>query len=82
VLTAGPDHWALRTPAWHLLASGAGDAPRVELYAKPGDRYEVNDVAIRAPEIVAGLGQQLQRARSTATAELTGLDSALVTVVE
>ncbi len=21
VLTAGPDHWALRTPAWHLLVT-------------------------------------------------------------
>jgi arylsulfatase A-like enzyme len=82
VLTTGPDQWALRTPAWHLLASGDGDAQRVELYAKPGDRYEVNDVAIRAPEIAAGLGQELQRARSTTTAELTGLDAALVTIVD
>ncbi len=54
----------------------------VELYAKPGDRYEVNDVAIRAPEICAGLGEQLQRARSQPTAELSGLDAALVTVVD
>ena len=82
VLTTGPDQWALRTPAWHLVASGAGDAQSVELYAKPGDRYEVNDVFIRAPEIAAGLAQELQRARSTATAELSGLDPALVTVVD
>ncbi|HEX4144919.1 MAG TPA: sulfatase-like hydrolase/transferase [Pirellulales bacterium] len=82
VLTAGTDRWALRTPAWHLIASGADDAQKVELYAKPGDRYEVNDVAIRAPEIAAGLSQQLQRARSSATEELTGLDPALVTVVD
>jgi len=58
VLTTGPDQWALRTPAWHLVASGAGDAQSVELYAKPGDRYEVNDVFIRAPEIAAGLAQE------------------------
>jgi arylsulfatase A-like enzyme len=82
VLTAGPEHWALRTPAWHLVANGADDSAPIELYAKPSDRYEVNDVAIRAPEIAAGLSQQLQRARATATAELSGLDAALVTVVD
>jgi arylsulfatase A-like enzyme len=82
VLTAGPEHWALRTPAWHLLAMGSGDSQQVELYAKPGDRYEVNDVAIRAPEIAAGLSQQLQRAVATPTTELADLDPSLVTVVD
>jgi arylsulfatase A-like enzyme len=43
---------AIRTPGWHLRApvGGAG-----ELYAKPGDRWEVNEVAKLAHEIVIGL---------------------------
>ena len=42
---------AIRTPAWYMLRSqmGASSAmmgpPVVELYAKPDDRWEVNDVA-------------------------------------
>ena len=82
VLSAGAERWGLRTPAWHLITSGSGEHERVELYAKPADRYEVNDVAQRAPEIVAGLVDQLQRARSQPTAEPSGLDAALVTVVD
>jgi arylsulfatase A-like enzyme len=38
---------AIRTPAWYLRID---DAP--ELFAKPDDRREVNDVAIRCPEVV------------------------------
>jgi arylsulfatase A-like enzyme len=43
---------AIRTPGWHLREPVAGAA---ELYAKPGDRWEVNEVANLAGEIVAGL---------------------------
>ena len=38
--------WAIRTPAWFMRNTG-GDEPGVELYAKPDDRWEVNDVAGR-----------------------------------
>jgi arylsulfatase A-like enzyme len=82
VLTAGADRWALRTPAWHLTATGPAGEPAVELYAKPADRYEVNDVALRAPEITAGLTEQLQRARANPSAEISGLDESLLTVVD
>jgi arylsulfatase A-like enzyme len=37
----------LRTAAWYLR-----DGPRAELYAKPDDRWEVNDVADRHPDVV------------------------------
>jgi arylsulfatase A-like enzyme len=59
------DHWALRTPAWHACVSPRSwdadhAAPRVsrsgsrpcQLYLKPDDRWEVNDVAIRCPDVV------------------------------
>ncbi len=44
--------WAVRTPAWFLRH--AADQ-RLELYAKPDDRWEVNDVAARCPAVVRGL---------------------------
>jgi arylsulfatase A-like enzyme len=50
--------FALRTPAWFARWSGTADVEesrRVELYVKPDDRWEVNNVADRCPEIVAGL---------------------------
>ncbi|MDH3718187.1 MAG: sulfatase-like hydrolase/transferase [Planctomycetota bacterium] len=44
--------WALRTPDW-LLRHAADE--RLELYVKPDDRWEINDVADRCPEVVAAL---------------------------
>jgi hypothetical protein len=43
---------AIRTPAWLLRQPTGGAA---ELYAKPGDRWEVNEVAKLFPNVVAGL---------------------------
>ncbi|HEX7375934.1 MAG TPA: sulfatase-like hydrolase/transferase [Pirellulales bacterium] len=49
----------LRTPAWYLrmpaAASESLEEPLPELYAKPDDRWEVNDVADRCPEVVRSL---------------------------
>ena len=46
---------AIRTPAWYLH-----DGPDPELYAKPDDRWEVNNVADRYPELVDSLRQALE----------------------
>jgi arylsulfatase A-like enzyme len=43
---------ALRTRAWHLRQPLTGAA---ELYAKPGDRWEVNEVAKLLPEVAEGM---------------------------
>lgn len=49
----------LRTPAWYLRVPSAGvesvEPPPAELYGKPDDRWEVNDVAGRCPDIVRSL---------------------------
>jgi hypothetical protein len=53
---------AIRTPAWYLRF-----VEEPELYAKPDDRWEVNNVAQRCPEIVEGLREaasQFTAARS------------------
>lgn len=56
-LAADGGERALRTPAWLLRMPGArdGDDLPPELYAKPDDRWEMNDVADRCPEIVAAM---------------------------
>jgi arylsulfatase A-like enzyme len=66
ILVGEGEYRAIRTPAWYLLRRGeaTGDAsatqgPAVELYAKPDDRWEVNDVADRCAEVVDLLEQVL-----------------------
>lgn len=79
---------AIRTRAWQLRMPGAspmaGDPvpPTPRLYAKPDDRWEVNDVAIRCPEIVDSLQQAAADFERLAAAgrlsELMPLDAELV----
>jgi arylsulfatase A-like enzyme len=78
ILGSGAHDWAVRTPAWHLRASGADETRRVELYSKPSDRFEVNDIADRAPDVVAGLLDVLAKAQAAPTTEPAGLDSLLL----
>jgi hypothetical protein len=44
----------IRTPAWQLHQCDA-----IELYAKPDDQWEANDVASRCPDVVQALGELL-----------------------
>jgi hypothetical protein len=48
---------AVRTPQWKLLLPA--DAPP-QLYAKPDDRWEMNDVATRCRDVLEDFEQQLQ----------------------
>lgn len=56
---------ALRTQGWYLIRNSCQVAPAAEasataeLYAKPDDRWEVNEVAVRLPHITAQLGEAL-----------------------
>lgn len=53
----GPDgQRAIRTPAWYLRR---GDTP--ELFAKPDDRWEVNNVADRCREVAEELDEEAER---------------------
>lgn len=63
-LTGGEQ--SLRTPAWFLRSPAAGqedphDQPSAELYAKPDDRWEVNEVADRCGEFAEELRAYLAR---------------------
>lgn len=71
---------ALRTSAWYLREPHAGP---VELYTKPSDRWEVNEVGRLLPEIVSGLQAALAESlRAGETAELPPLPADLVTQVD
>ncbi len=53
---------AIRTPAWFLRASGAADEESgIELYAKPDDRWEVNNVADRCRDVAEKLRQAFEQ---------------------
>ena len=66
IVIGADDSMAIRVPAWYLLkAPGSPEVlagqhgPTAELFAKPDDRWEVNDVASRCPDVVELLSQIL-----------------------
>jgi hypothetical protein len=72
VVTGDDGEAAIRTPAWMLRRPqlAASDSPvlpspSVELYAKPDDRWEANEVADRLPDIAARLLAVLHRSTNT-----------------
>ncbi len=77
IVTGGDGQWAIRTPAWHLRHPKRG---RAELFRKPDDRWEVNDVADLCPEVVEMLSGVFHESRQgvwdSPLAEIlaTGLD--------
>ncbi len=82
-----PTQQGLKTPAWYLVQRSAAEAatdaetdlPAAmasspwELYAKPDDRWEINDVSPRLPDVVERLAALLQEQRSVLTGEPTQL---------
>jgi arylsulfatase A-like enzyme len=62
--TAGHEEWSIRTHQWHLLlpVATADDPPRSpQLYIKPEDRWEVNDVLAQHPAAAEHLELTLRR---------------------
>lgn len=71
---------AIRTPAWHLRQPDAGPP---ELYAKPSDRWEVNEVARLLPDIAIGLQAALaELEQADEGSMLSPLAEALITEVD
>jgi hypothetical protein len=54
---------AIRTPAWYLRTAG-----RPELFAKPDDRWEANDVADRCGEVAECLEDAAEQYRQAVAA--------------
>ncbi len=75
LLMVGRHDRALRTPAWHLRQPLTGAA---ELYAKPSDRWEVNEVANLLPDIVLGMQAALEEVQQSGpAADAASLDESL-----
>ena len=78
---------AICTPGWFWLQPGPANEspPRAELYAKPDDRWEVNDVADRCAETTEALQRALvdfeAAAQAGALERLPPLDESLVNEV-
>jgi arylsulfatase A-like enzyme len=62
-LLGGGNQRAIRTPAWYLRTGG-----EPELFAKPDDRWEVNNVATRCQDVVDGLQDALRQYELTLSA--------------
>jgi arylsulfatase A-like enzyme len=69
VVTSDDGDRVLRTPAWMLYRREPADAeladepagPELELYLKPDDRWEANEIADRLPEVAERLLAVLER---------------------
>jgi arylsulfatase A-like enzyme len=76
----GDGQRSIRTPAWFYRESDS--APPV-LYAKPDDRWEVNEVASRCDEVVEGLSAALDQFQQLALKrQLAGMPALLPLLVE
>jgi arylsulfatase A-like enzyme len=64
---SGPGQRAIRTPAWLLRESADPNATRRELFAKPDDRWDSNEVSSRCGDIAELLAAELQRFEAAAT---------------
>ena len=47
----------LRTPGWYARFSGPEPDAKMELFSKPSDRWDVNEVSARCGEVVAAMKQ-------------------------
>ncbi|MEZ6071061.1 MAG: sulfatase-like hydrolase/transferase [Pirellulales bacterium] len=59
-----PDEWAIATSAWYLRHGGERDgAGATQLFAKPDDRWDQNDVAALCPDVVAAMRDHAEEMR-------------------
>ncbi|MDG1872762.1 MAG: sulfatase-like hydrolase/transferase [Mariniblastus sp.] len=68
VVLRSDDTYSIQTHAWKLIRRG----DQFELFAKPDDRWEVNDVSRRCPQIVEALDELLRQMVASGT-EVGGL---------
>jgi Sulfatase len=64
----GEQQRAIRTPAWFLRESTSAGQSQRELFAKPDDRWEVNEIASRCADEVELLAAELDRFAAAAAA--------------
>jgi hypothetical protein len=57
----GREQRAIRAPAWFLREAQSAGQPQYELFAKPDDRWEANEVSSRCGDVVELLAAELDR---------------------
>lgn len=72
LVMVGPQQLALRTPAWFLIQSRNEENPEVQLFVKPDDRWERNEVADRVPQIAEAMQQTLDAWQAAADSDPPG----------
>ena len=76
-VAVAPGQRAIRTPAWFLRESPAEGGVKRELFAKPDDRWEANEISSRCGDIIELLASRLDEfevaARNDQFAELPPL---------
>ncbi len=77
--SVSPGEQAVRTPAWLLRQPVGGVA---ELYAKPSDRWEVNEVAKLCPDVVTALQAVLSELDRSPDVPPGALADELVAIVD
>ena len=66
----GPSNQTMiRTPAWSLLQDPTSDPPSQQLFTKPDDRWESNDVSALCPEVVEQLAAEVEFVRNVCQSE-------------
>lgn len=73
------DERSIRTPAWYLREPAPEQPP--QLFVKPDDRWEANDVAVRCPEVVEGLHVALNKFKAGTRVGAIELDDSLVNIM-
>jgi len=58
---------AIRTPAWFLRESEGDEQPAHELFAKPDDRFEANEISSLCGDVVKMLAAELDQFSAAAT---------------
>ena len=62
----GPAQRAIRTSAWFMRELATDNGPQRELFAKPDDRWEANEVSSRCSDIIELLAAELDRFEAAA----------------
>ncbi|HYO25079.1 MAG TPA: sulfatase-like hydrolase/transferase [Lacipirellulaceae bacterium] len=86
VCATGPGERSVRTPAWFLracdgqqgVALPTGSGPMLELYAKPDDRWELNEIANRCGDVAERLLALAAAGETAANAPGGAIDADLI----
>jgi arylsulfatase A-like enzyme len=70
-LASGPEQRVIRTAAWHLRVWTSEEGELYELFTKPDDRWDFNDVASRCADIIQQLLAQAEATDAALPDELT-----------